>query len=399
MPVEGGQLQEPGAGGGGPGAPGAGGGRAEEGSGREMEEGHGWEVTKENFRPRKGGRRARGGGLAARDAGAARGAAAERAAGERRRLLDAVKAYAGEDPLEAWLPYLRWARAHDEPAAARGERGLVGALEQCLRATAGVEAYKADPRYLALYLEYADLVPRPADVFRFMEVHGIGREFAKYYEAYADFLEGQGNARRALATLELGLARLAFPVERLRRRLGGLQHRLLARGDAEAGDGPGDGAAEDENGAVRQAFSEVTGVVRFTGPPAAFAPAAGQGQGPAEGGLDVYCEEEGAAGEEEGERGVLQDAGAEGWGALGSQAAAAKENAARPSAWTAAALGPQAGPRPAGPALEVAVDPEFAPPAPVRKAKAKAVLASVGIKGPEGLDMSFEEQRFAAYCR
>ena len=49
MPVEGGQLQEPGAGGGGPGAPGAGGGRAEEGSGREMEEGHGWEVTKENL--------------------------------------------------------------------------------------------------------------------------------------------------------------------------------------------------------------------------------------------------------------------------------------------------------------------------------------------------------------
>ena len=385
----------PGAGGAG-GAPGAGGGRAEE----EEEEEHGWEVTKENFRPRKGGRRARGGGLAARDAGAARGAAAERAAGERRRLLAAAAAYAGEDPLEAWLPYLRWARAHDEPAAARGERGLVGALEQCLRATAGVEAYKADPRYLALYLEYADLVPRPADVFRFMEVHGIGREFAKYYEAYADFLEGQGNARRALATLELGLARLAFPVERLRRRLGGLQHRLLARGDAaEAGDGPGDGAAEDENGAVRQAFSEVAGAVRLTGPPAAFAPAAGQGQGPAEGGLDVYCEEEGAAGEEEeGERGVLQDVGAVGWGALGSQAAAAKENAARPSAWTAAALGPRAGPRPAGPALEVAVDPEFAP-APARKAKAKAVLASVGIQGPEGLDMSFEEQRFAAYCR
>ena len=32
-------------------------------------------------------------------------------------------------------------------------------------------------------------------------MHGIGREFAKYYEAYADFLEGQGNARAASALL------------------------------------------------------------------------------------------------------------------------------------------------------------------------------------------------------
>lgn len=60
-----------------------------------------------------------------------------------------------------------------------------------------------------------------------LQDQGIGQDFALYYIAYATYLELKGNFAKAEAVYELGLEKMAYPVDRLRAKHSELQSRMV----------------------------------------------------------------------------------------------------------------------------------------------------------------------------
>jgi len=309
---------------------------------------------------------------------------------------------------------LRWAREGGSGAGVvRVDR--VALLEECLRSVGRREGLRGDPDLLGVYLEYTDLVPNPAEVFQFMEANGVGLEFAKFWETKARFLEMRGNVRGALGALEEGIAQLAFPVERLRRKARGLQQRV-AEGvvSLEPASGEASGAVGlDENGTARRPFASSGAGLPFasTGAPAnqqapvqpqtqggALAPAGGAGGG---GGLDIYedgdeagSDSAAAARQPLGERKVEPV-----FASLPTQREGSKENTAGATGWKEGALG-GGGQRAAASELDISIDPEFSEGPRVKiNSRAKPQLAATRIKGADGKDLSFEEARYEAWLK
>ena len=87
---------------------------------------------------------------------------------------------------------------------------------------------------LRIWIQYADLVKDPEDIFRFLQVHAIGQEFALYYEAYALCLEKRGSHKDAMAVYELGISNFAMPLDRLRKKLTAFHKRMAKRVERDA---------------------------------------------------------------------------------------------------------------------------------------------------------------------
>lgn len=68
-----------------------------------------------------------------------------------RQLLADVAA-AQDDPLPAWLAYVRWTQ--EAFPASRGKGRLLEALEAATKALSGAERYYNDPRFLRLWIQY-----------------------------------------------------------------------------------------------------------------------------------------------------------------------------------------------------------------------------------------------------
>ncbi|WVZ77507.1 hypothetical protein U9M48_025366 [Paspalum notatum var. saurae] len=170
-----------------------------------------WETYKENVRPLKRGRdvsklnRA----LKAHADPAQRAALLE----ARRRMIEAIYEYQGEDPLRPWLDCIKWVQ---ESFPTGGEcSGLVVLYEQCVRAFWHDERYKNDLRFLKVWLEYAGNCADAEVIYRFLEANTIGQGHAIYYMSYASLLESKNKLRKAKEVFDLGIARKAEPLEKL----------------------------------------------------------------------------------------------------------------------------------------------------------------------------------------
>ncbi|XP_062224636.1 mitotic spindle checkpoint protein BUBR1-like [Phragmites australis] len=169
------------------------------------------EASKENVRPLKRGRDV----VLLNRALKARADPAQRAAllSERRRMIEAIEEYRGEDPLQPWLDCIRWVQ---ESFPAGGEcSGLVVMYEQCVRAFWHDERYKNDLRYLKVWLEYAGNCADAEVIFRFLEANKIGQGHAISYMSYASLMESKNKLRKANEIFNLGIERKAKPVEKL----------------------------------------------------------------------------------------------------------------------------------------------------------------------------------------
>jgi hypothetical protein len=105
----------------------------------------------------------------------------------------AIESYDGPDPLTPWLAYLSWIKA---TFASGLTRILLGAYERCTRELAPLPQYADDIRYLRCWIQYADLLRDPLDVFLFLRDQNIGQGHALFYEAFAIFLERQVRTHR-----------------------------------------------------------------------------------------------------------------------------------------------------------------------------------------------------------
>ncbi|KAG2496296.1 hypothetical protein HYH03_005529 [Edaphochlamys debaryana] len=180
-----------------------------------------WEQTKENCVPVRQGR-----SKAALQELAVADPSTQALEAKRRALWEEVANYEGDDPLEAWQRYIKWMQ---EYGVGGGKADLQKVLETCTTELQKHARYTNDIRFLRIWIQYADCLPDPGDVFLFLKEKGIGRDFALYYEAYATFFELRGNFQSADAVYMDGVQRGAKPLERLKQKHMAFQQRMAQR--------------------------------------------------------------------------------------------------------------------------------------------------------------------------
>ncbi|PKA56566.1 checkpoint serine/threonine-protein kinase [Apostasia shenzhenica] len=168
--------------------------------------GNEWELFKENVRPLKRGRNVKllNHALRSHNSIAARKSLLE----TRRRMIEAIDEYRGEDPLQPWLECIKWVQ---ESFPTGGDlSGLVVIYEQCVRTFWHNERYKDDQRYLK-----AEICKDAEVIYKFLQANQIGQNHSAYYIAYSRHLESMNKLRTADEIFNLGIARKAKTLEKL----------------------------------------------------------------------------------------------------------------------------------------------------------------------------------------
>jgi Mad3/BUB1 homology region 1/Protein kinase domain len=183
-----------------------------------------WEQSKENVAPLARGRDKAS--LHTALHATASEIASARAAHEdsMRRAVDGVGPHAG-DPLVPAASYVKWAADAYAPRAPQ----LLAALELACLAFVDQPRYASDPRFVRLWVRYADARDDPLDCFRYMRTHHIGETSALFYEAWATTLEYKKNFPAADDAYKLGMDRDAQPAARLEQRQREFLNRMVAR--------------------------------------------------------------------------------------------------------------------------------------------------------------------------
>ncbi|XP_042402208.1 mitotic spindle checkpoint protein BUBR1-like [Zingiber officinale] len=170
-----------------------------------------WELHKENVRPLKRGRNTKllNRALKAQVDRDLKASLLQ----TRRRMIEAIDEYQGEDPLRPWLDCIKWVQ---ESFPTGGEcSGLVVMYEQCVRTFWHDERYQEDLRYLKVWVEYAANCADAEVIYQFLEANEIGQSHSIFYSSYAMLLESKNKFKKADEIYNLGLARKAKPIEKL----------------------------------------------------------------------------------------------------------------------------------------------------------------------------------------
>ncbi|XP_037342710.2 mitotic checkpoint serine/threonine-protein kinase BUB1 beta [Pungitius pungitius] len=169
-----------------------------------------WELSKENIQPLRRGR----------DASALHQALSQQQDGlssavhhQRQGFESELRMYDGEDPLDVWDRYIKWT----EQTFPRGgkESNLSTLLERAATKFTEEKKYHEDPRYVELWIKFAEHCPEPLDIYRYMQAQGIGVTQASLYIAWSEEYENQGNCRKADLVYQEGIRRFAGPHDKL----------------------------------------------------------------------------------------------------------------------------------------------------------------------------------------
>ncbi|XP_027362184.1 mitotic spindle checkpoint protein BUBR1 [Abrus precatorius] len=176
------------------------------------ESGNEWETFKENVRPLKRGRNVNvlNHALKSHTDNNLKKSLLQ----HRRKLIEAIDEYQGDDPLLPWLQCIKWIQEAFPPGG--DSSGLVVIYEQCVRAFWHSERYKDDLRYLKVWLEYADNCFDADVIYAFLDANGIGKTHSDFYISYALLLESKNKFKAANQTFELGISRNAQPADKLK---------------------------------------------------------------------------------------------------------------------------------------------------------------------------------------
>ncbi|XP_020526249.1 mitotic spindle checkpoint protein BUBR1 isoform X2 [Amborella trichopoda] len=188
-----------------------------------------WELFKENVRPLKRGRNVDllNWALKAQKDSLSKKSLLE----HRRKLIEAIDEYKGEDPLQPWLECIKWVQ---ESFPSGGEySGLLLIYEQCVRTFWHQERYKNDLRYLKVWLEYAENCSDAEVIYSFLDANEIGQNHAIYYVAYALHMESKNKMKKADEIFNIGIARKAQPIEKLESSYKKFMGRAIARSKAQ----------------------------------------------------------------------------------------------------------------------------------------------------------------------
>ncbi|RQO86276.1 hypothetical protein POPTR_002G002900v4 [Populus trichocarpa] len=177
-----------------------------------QETGNEWELFKENVRPLKRGRNV---GLLNQALKYHSEYQLKRSLLDtRRKLIEAIDEYEGDDPLLPWIECIKWVQ---EAFPQGGDSsGLILIYEQCVRAFWHSDRYKDDLRYLKVWLEYAENCVDAEVIYSFLDANEIGKSQSAYYLAYALHMESKSKMKIANDIFNLGISRDAQPIEKLK---------------------------------------------------------------------------------------------------------------------------------------------------------------------------------------
>jgi hypothetical protein len=131
-----------------------------------------------------------------------------------------------EDPLRIWVQYVNWLRDHCVLGSAFRLEALP-VLENVLQKLQDDLRYKNDPRYVKLWLNYADFSTSPQEIYKYMYTHDIGNLMAAFYQGYASVLEKSGMWNDADLVYAEGVQIRAQPLERLKKHYKEFQKRMI----------------------------------------------------------------------------------------------------------------------------------------------------------------------------
>ena len=175
-----------------------------------------WELSKENAAPRKKGRDVA-------KLNRAFGAAPDDDAAIRHH--EVALSTEGDDPLQAYATYAAYLEQH-RPTDALAAFEL---REKCCRAFRDEERYKNDERYVQMWLDYADNLTDPDDLFKFMKKKKVGLTSAAFWCAWALRSEERGHVKNAAELYKKGLEKGAVPVEMLTAKQAAFEARAAER--------------------------------------------------------------------------------------------------------------------------------------------------------------------------
>ncbi|KZS88135.1 hypothetical protein SISNIDRAFT_418676 [Sistotremastrum niveocremeum HHB9708] len=135
-------------------------------------------------------------------------------------------AFEEDDPLDIYHRFIQWT-VENYPQGQSAESGLLELLEEATRVFKDDEMYKADLRYLKIWIMFAGLVERAEVVYKWLVVNEVGTGYSLLYEEYALLLEHLGRRPEADEIYNLGIARKARPLERLQNRHKAFQTRMM----------------------------------------------------------------------------------------------------------------------------------------------------------------------------
>ena len=116
-----------------------------------------------------------------------------------------------------------------ETSSSSNTKPVLELLERATRTFVFDTRYRNDVRYVELWIAYADLLPEPADVFKFMHSNRIGEDVALFYMAWSWVAETANNFVLADKIYKRGTALRAVPPERLAPRYAQFQRRMYRR--------------------------------------------------------------------------------------------------------------------------------------------------------------------------
>ena len=186
-----------------------------------------WELCKENVAPLKRGRSVKG--LSDQLASNPVADSGIHEAQERAFEQGIEDAIAGEasgasskEILDKFVIYYKWTR---DTYPSKTEKALQ-LLERCTVALKDDLAMKNDNKFVKLWIEYADMVRLPGEVFSFMQSNKIGERNALFWVAWAFVAEKAENYKLTDQIFQKGIKKLAEPKEILQKRYQQFQRRL-----------------------------------------------------------------------------------------------------------------------------------------------------------------------------
>ncbi|XP_028251681.1 mitotic checkpoint serine/threonine-protein kinase BUB1 beta [Parambassis ranga] len=168
-----------------------------------------WELSKENIQPLRRGR-----AISALHQALSHSDGATSAINQQRQAFESeLRMYDGDDPLDVWDRYIKWTE-QTFPQGGR-ESNLTTLLERAVTRFTEEKKYHNDPRYVDLWIKFAESCPEPLDIYRYMQAQGIGVTQATLYIAWSEEYENHGNFRKADLVYQEGFKKRAEPHDKL----------------------------------------------------------------------------------------------------------------------------------------------------------------------------------------
>ncbi|XP_035530125.1 mitotic checkpoint serine/threonine-protein kinase BUB1 beta [Morone saxatilis] len=169
-----------------------------------------WELSKENIQPLRRGRAI----SALHQALSQQQDGLSSAIHQQRQAFESeLRMYDGDDPLDVWDRYIKWTE-QTFPQGGK-ESNLASLLEQVATKFTEEKKYHNDPRYVDIWIKFAENCPEPLDIYRYMQAQGIGVTQASLYIAWSEEYENQGNCRKADLVYQEGFKKFAEPHDKL----------------------------------------------------------------------------------------------------------------------------------------------------------------------------------------